>query len=110
MYFKDILIAPIGELGSRLSEPSTDMKHRQSMFGRHPRSHCQLGNQIGRLRLTGLGEVVLIPPDSLRVAFRAIAGFQVVGRGNTQRRWRLLVRGAPTECCEPGDGTPAILL
>src|SRR5712691_13359226 len=44
------------------------------------------------------------------VAFRAVAGVQVVGRCDTHRRRRLFVRSAPPEHCEPWDGTAVILL
>jgi hypothetical protein len=46
----------------------------------------------------------------MSVAFTAVAGLQVVGRGHTYRRERLLVPGAPAELFQPCDGTAIILL
>ena len=84
-----------------------DRAHCTIGRGRRGREH--LGDQIRVLRLTRLGEGVLIA-DPLRVALRAVAGLQLVGRGDPQRRWRLLIRGTPTERFEPGNGTTVILL
>ena len=46
----------------------------------------------------------------MRVAFTAVAGLEVIGRGDAHRRGRLLVPGAPAERFQPRDGTAVILL
>jgi hypothetical protein len=48
--------------------------------------------------------------DPLRVAFRAGAGVQVVGRCDAHRRRRLFVRETPAQRFAPWDGTAVLLL
>src|SRR5262245_5504116 len=62
-------------------------------IGRGSRSREHLGDEIGVLGLTGLAEVQLIA-HPWRVAFRAVAGLELVRRGDAHGR-----RGvAPPEC------------
>jgi hypothetical protein len=59
-------------------------------------------------RLTGLAEVQLIA-HPLRIAFRAVAGFELTGRGDAHGRRGLLLRGTPAHLGHPRDGTAIIL-
>ena len=81
--------------------------HDAILRGRGRRHH--LRDEIGVVGITGLGEVELIA-DPVGLAFTAVAGLQVVGRGDAHRCGRLLIPCAPAERFEPRHGTAVILL
>jgi len=104
--------AAVEPMGSR---PEVSCRHilddgrSHGTVGRGRRGREHLGNQIGVLRLTGLAEVQLIA-HPLRVAFRAVAGLELIGRGEAHGRRRLLLGGAPADLYHCRDGTAIILL
>jgi hypothetical protein len=73
-----------------------DTIRRRGRRGEHRR------DQIRRIRITGLRAVEL-RAHPLGVTCTAVAGLQVVGGVDQQRRGRGLVSGAPAAHCQPGD-------
>jgi hypothetical protein len=91
-----------------LGEVAVDRRaHDAVLRGRRCREH--LGDQIGLTHIAGLGEMELIA-HPMGIAFTAVAGFQVIGRGKAHRCRRLLVPGAPAQHFPPWDGAAVILL
>jgi hypothetical protein len=107
-----IHIAAVKHVGAGQEITGGQIVHERRPHGtirRGGRRGDHLRDQIRLIRITGLGEVELIT-HPVGIAFTAVAGLQVVGGVDQQRRGRVLVSCAPAEHFQPGDRTAIISL